>query len=296
MSNKEYSKYFKHDSNARHSQKMIQLRMKYGAEGYGIYFMILEIMRESKNYCLSRNYDLIAYDLRVDSKIIKDIVENFDLFSITDDEQYFFSEGFIERMALMDDKEKKRSESGKKAAEARWQNVEKSIDECERNANAMRTHNEPNANAMLKQNKTKQNTIQQNNTQQNKTKKEKQEKENGSSKSTRGELESYISSLEVGEELKTALKDFVEMRQKIKKPLTLRALELTVKDLNKLSSDEQEQVLIVQKSVKRSWQGVFALDDKDKQELKQSAETDKYAFLYVPYDELHPEEGGVVSD
>ena len=34
--------YFSHDSNARNDEKILAVRMKYGAEGYGIYFMILE--------------------------------------------------------------------------------------------------------------------------------------------------------------------------------------------------------------------------------------------------------------
>ena len=47
--------YFPHDSNARNSDKLIPVRMKYGAEGYGIYFMILERLREEKNYMSIRD-------------------------------------------------------------------------------------------------------------------------------------------------------------------------------------------------------------------------------------------------
>lgn len=35
-------KWFKHDSNARHDAKLAKLRMKYGLEGYGLYFFLLE--------------------------------------------------------------------------------------------------------------------------------------------------------------------------------------------------------------------------------------------------------------
>lgn len=31
--------YFPHDSNARNDAKILKVRMKYGAEGYGVYFM-----------------------------------------------------------------------------------------------------------------------------------------------------------------------------------------------------------------------------------------------------------------
>jgi len=42
--------YFPHDSNARNSDKLLPVRMKYGAEGYGIYFMLLERLRDEPTY------------------------------------------------------------------------------------------------------------------------------------------------------------------------------------------------------------------------------------------------------
>lgn len=60
-------------------------------------------------------------------------------------------------------------------------------------------------------------------------------------------------------ELLRALQDFAKMRTRIKKPLTDRAKELTIADLRKLSSDPSEWVAILDQSVQRGWQGVFAL-------------------------------------
>lgn len=112
--------YFSHDSNARNSEKLIKVRMKYGASGYGVYFMILERLREEHDYMSIKNYNVIAFDLRVDASEIKSIVEDFGLFAFTDDGKYFYSEGFNERMALKDAKSKKRAEAGKKGASNRW--------------------------------------------------------------------------------------------------------------------------------------------------------------------------------
>ena len=42
--------YFPHFSNARHDRKIKRLRKELGAEGYGIYFMILEILREQTGF------------------------------------------------------------------------------------------------------------------------------------------------------------------------------------------------------------------------------------------------------
>lgn len=113
--------YFSHDSNARNSEKMIKLRMKYGAEGYGVYFMILERLREEHDYMSIKNYNVIAFDLRVDASEIKSIVEDFGLFVFTDDGKYFYSNGFNKRMALKDSKAKKLAEAGKRGAKKRWQ-------------------------------------------------------------------------------------------------------------------------------------------------------------------------------
>ncbi|AYW50207.1 DUF4373 domain-containing protein [Tetragenococcus halophilus] len=114
--------YFPHDSNARNSDKLIPVRMKYGAEGYGIYFMILERLRDENNYMSVVDYNVIAFDLRVDTSKVKDIVENFGLFAFTEKGECFYSESFNKRMEIKDDKSKKRSEAGKKGAEKRWGN------------------------------------------------------------------------------------------------------------------------------------------------------------------------------
>lgn len=61
--------YFSHDSNARNDQRLMKVRMKYGMEGYGIYFGIIEILREQSDYILTfSDLDSISFDLRVDLK------------------------------------------------------------------------------------------------------------------------------------------------------------------------------------------------------------------------------------
>ncbi|MFC6275634.1 Lin1244/Lin1753 domain-containing protein [Levilactobacillus tangyuanensis] len=112
--------YFSHDSNARNSSKMLQVRMKVGAIGYAIYFMLLERLRDEDDYTSVKDYNAIAFDLRVDASQIKAVVEDFGLFAFTDDGKYFYSEGFNKRMALKDAKSRRRSEAGKKGANSRW--------------------------------------------------------------------------------------------------------------------------------------------------------------------------------
>ena len=47
--------FFSHDCNARNDPKILALRSVYGAEGYGVYFMLVEILREQPEYRLSVN-------------------------------------------------------------------------------------------------------------------------------------------------------------------------------------------------------------------------------------------------
>lgn len=135
--------YFSHDSNARNSDKLIPLRASMGVEGYGIYFMLLERLREEPDYMSVKDYNMLAFDFRVDAAKVKSVVENFGLFAFTEDGKCFYSEGFTRRMSVKDNK----SEKARLSALSRW-------DKCERNANAMRTHEKVDA---IKVKKSKEN-------------------------------------------------------------------------------------------------------------------------------------------
>lgn len=118
MARKEINNYFSHDANARNDEKLLRLRMKHGAAGYGVYFMILERLRGESGYRSVRDYNAIAYDFRVDASLVKSVVEDFGLFVIAEDGKGFYSESFLRRMEYKDAvREKKRD-----AAYARWGN------------------------------------------------------------------------------------------------------------------------------------------------------------------------------
>lgn len=112
--------YFSHDSNARNDEKLVRLRMKQGAAGYGVYFMILERLREEADYMSAKDYNMIAFDLRVDAAIVKSVVEDFGLFTFTDDGKCFYSESFTRRMDIKVTLRRQRSEGGKIGMKNRW--------------------------------------------------------------------------------------------------------------------------------------------------------------------------------
>jgi hypothetical protein len=115
--------YFPHDSNARNSDKLIPVRTRHGAAGYGVYFMILERLREEPTYMSIKDYNMIAFDLRVDTSLVRSIIEDFGLFVFTEDGKYFYSESFMKRMEKKDEISKKRKESGMAGLEKRWNSV-----------------------------------------------------------------------------------------------------------------------------------------------------------------------------
>ena len=120
MTRQKSTNYFSHDSNARNDEKLVRLRMKQGAAGYGVYFMILERLREEADYMSAKDYNMIAFDLRVDAAIVKSVVEDFGLFTFTDDGKCFYSESFTRRMDIKDTLRRQRSEGGKIGMKNRW--------------------------------------------------------------------------------------------------------------------------------------------------------------------------------
>lgn len=142
--------YFSHDSNARNSDKLLKVRMDLGAEGYAIYFMILERLREEDDYISKNDYMMIAYDLRVDEEKVKKVINDYDLFIVDDD--VFYSKSFMERMTIKDSKRLK----AQKAVNERWEKEKKKKEQekYERNTDVLQTYNERNTN-LYKEKKSK---------------------------------------------------------------------------------------------------------------------------------------------
>ena len=105
--------YFSHDSNARNDQRLMKVRMQYGIRGYGIYFAVVEILRDNQDYTLNvDDISSIAFDLRDDVDVISDIILNYDLFVVEDD--VFYSKSLKRRMLALDEKRQKLASAGKK--------------------------------------------------------------------------------------------------------------------------------------------------------------------------------------
>ena len=82
------------------------------------------------------------------------------------------------------------------------------------------------------------------------------------------ESNKYIVLENRSEEFKKAFLEFADMRSRIKKPLTESMAEKTIKKLEKLSTDEKEQIQILDQSTYNYWQGVFPLGHTTAREKK----------------------------
>jgi len=120
------SLYFPHDGNSRSDLKIIKLRQKYGATGYGWYWMINEILFEQKSGKLpfSQLYDILEWELRVMQndieelhKFIDDCINIFKLYTIKDD--FFYSTRMLDNIKIRIEMSNKR----KSAANIRWNKV-----------------------------------------------------------------------------------------------------------------------------------------------------------------------------
>lgn len=114
--------YFPHESNSRNKDKIIRLRLVHGVAGYGVYFMLLERLRSSDDFFCELDYDVLSFDFVCEPDLIRSVITDFGLFEISEDGKRFFSIELAEYMAVMVEAKKKRTESAKNAANARWGN------------------------------------------------------------------------------------------------------------------------------------------------------------------------------
>jgi len=118
--------YFSHDRDARSDPKIVKVRRKYGMEGYGLYFALLEMLYSQTDCRLPYDddqFDAIAYDLRtdVDMREFVDFCTDKGLFR--HDSQHFWSDSMLRRIDEATDKSNRRREAAVAAAQARWGRV-----------------------------------------------------------------------------------------------------------------------------------------------------------------------------
>lgn len=134
MSSREF---FSHDSDAFFDEKIVGMRADHGFESYALWWFIIERMRKEEDFKLDYNKKVfrsikVLTGTTIDvEKFINDCINEYELFVLEDDK--FYSKSFLNRMNLMIEKQKQKSEqariAGKRSAEVRRQKKEKEMNE-----------------------------------------------------------------------------------------------------------------------------------------------------------------------
>lgn len=114
--------YFPHFCNARHDRKIRRLRKELGVEGYGIYFMLLEILREQQDLMYPmEDMDLLAEEFGVSEAKVRVVICNYQLFEV-DEAEKFFSPKMLVYLEPYFRMKEQRKIAGQKSAEKRLLN------------------------------------------------------------------------------------------------------------------------------------------------------------------------------
>lgn len=74
--------YFPHFCNARHDRKLKRVIKDLGIEGYGIYFMLLEVLREQPDFKYPiEDIDLLADEFGTSESKVSVVIHNYELFT-----------------------------------------------------------------------------------------------------------------------------------------------------------------------------------------------------------------------
>jgi hypothetical protein len=118
------------------SPEVMRARMKHGIAAYGIYVALMQLLEEDEDHKLSKDYSMIAYEMRVDVSVVQSVVEDFDLFEV--EEEYFYSKELSDTIEQARKVSEARARAGRAggAAKARnfAENAKESSSKCQANA------------------------------------------------------------------------------------------------------------------------------------------------------------------
>lgn len=144
--------YFKHDSNAKDDPKCVLLIEQLGLEGYGIYWILVETLRDQPEYkypmilisAISRRYNTSFEKMRA-------VISNYDLFNI-DDNELFFSPSLSERMYEWDTKRAKAAIGGRASAAKRLNDRSTFVEQTLNERSSNKRREEKNKENIIKEN------------------------------------------------------------------------------------------------------------------------------------------------
>ena len=234
-------KWFKHFSNAHNDNALNKVRMRYGAEGYAIYWYCLELIAgdlegENASFELSHDAEVIGYNLKVDQLKVQEIM-NF----MVDLNLFESSNNKITCLKMAKFLEKKSTRNSE---------IHKIID----------SFNEVYSVADMSgvvADKSKHSALEE---------KRRDKNINTQKKSSDFVLPDWLD--------QSTWDQFKQMRVKIKKPMTPYAEKLIISSLTKIKESGADPLDSLNNSIKNSWQDVYPPKVQAQEAEKQSWERD----------------------
>ncbi len=248
------SQYFSHDANATNDPKIIRLIEGLGPEGYGIFWILVEALRTQEPAFtfpmdalpgLARRYNSTSEKFTV-------VVKSFGLFTITDDDRFFYSESLLRRMDKMNELRSKRAVAGAIGGRQRALNQASSS-----KAQALLEANPSKAQALLEASPSKSKQLKEKEIKEKEIKTKKNKEESISGDPFFYLKENFNPDNALGEKWK----QWIDFRKKLKKPYKTKEGETgAFKRLMELSDgDTGNAIRIIEQSVANEWQGLFPL-------------------------------------
>lgn len=239
--------------------------MDFGVEGYGIYFMILEILREQQDFKYPiEDIKVMAYELNVPETKVRSVIFSYDLFQM-DNDKNFFSLKFIYYLQPYIEK----SQRARLAAEKRWEKTKEIGVDNEEQKYHLEVLNEDsdakayanaytNADAFAMQ-------VKERKVNESKGKESKANEKKGNN----FDAFAFMNVLGFDENL---IIDFLKVRKAKKAVNTERAFQSIIKEIEKTGIHKNEVLL---KMIVRSWAGFEAkwLENEKKSKTNQSQKT-----------------------
>lgn len=113
--------WFKHRGCWHEDQRLVNLIVETGYEGYGVYAVLLELL-VSQGGSLELNYKKLNHTVRCSTELLKRVITEFDLFDVVandDGSVCFYAEWLLEDIRRAKKTSKARSECGKKGQRIR---------------------------------------------------------------------------------------------------------------------------------------------------------------------------------
>ena len=238
MANNAY--YFSHDSNAKDDPKCMLLIDQLGLEGYGIYWVLVEVLREQNGFQYPLNLvPILARRYNTTAEKMLTVIKKYGLFEVVEDT--FFSLSLIKRMDKMNTSIEQKRQAGIASAEKRKllreatgvaTDVQQPFNEC----------------STIKGKEKKGNEI-----------KGKETKE-----------KSFLDVIQISEDLKPILVEWLEYKKSRKETYkSEKSLQALANELTRLSNNDQSTArAIIEKSMANNWAGIFALKTEIKQDSR----------------------------